>query len=647
MAKTPPSYNPPQKDKAAIEEVIRCVDEARRWHNAFARKVEKRYEAWRGMLPSGSSKPPGWRSQQHPPYLINIVEGMLSSLEEENPLWTVTPRALPEMTAAEAMMAADGADIASYLLTHQMRVDQFAEKAGPFSHQDLIAGFTVGKVFWLKKEVSHHYLDETPALMYDETGGTIDIANSLEETTDLVLLRDDPTLEVRDVRDFMYPESATSIDTAPWVIDRTYVTYDTLEKLEALGVYKNVKYVRETHMDETPQTTDPVMERERRLRNIDRTRGLVEIVELWTDDKVVTVANGSVLLRNDFNPFTHGRKPFVICSVIPDLFQIPGVSVIEGLAQMQEMLWTLTNLRLDATRIAANVITMIRGDVDDPEQYEWAPEAQWIVPDPNAVKVMDMSAVAAAAASTLQAEGLLRGDIQNVMGGLPFTGGAQSQTLPTDTATGVSIVTNIAQAILARRKSQYQRAFGKIGQMFLELDQQFLRENKLVEILGADNTRRYLEVSPLDIQGIYDVELDVTGESMLRQERRAESQALVTMAVQSAIIMAQAGQPLNLRRFWEKLLDSYSITDKATYFSDTPAPQLQAPQGAGQSGQSGAVPPTPPQIMAPSNGNGTAPQGITNPSLAAGPTSPSSPVSMSASAPMQQALARTGAGRSA
>lgn len=644
MAKTLPSYNPPQRDRDAIQEVIRCVDEARRWHNTFARKVERRYESWRGMLPDGGSKPSGWRSQQHPPYLINIVEGMLSSLEEENPLWNVTPRAVPGMTASEAMMASDGAELASYLLSHQMRVDQFSEKAGPFSHQDLIAGFTVGKVYWLKREARHHYLDETPELMYDEAGGTIDLANKLEETDEIVVIRDDPSFEVRDVRDFMYPESATSVETAPWVLDRTYVTYDTLERLEKLGVYKNVKYVKETRYDETPAVTDPVKEREQRLRNIDRTRGLVEIVELWTDDKVVTVANGSVLLRNDHNPFSHGRKPFVVTSAIPDLFQIPGISVIEGLAQMQEMLWTLTNMRLDATRIASNVITMIRADVDDPEQYEWAPEAQWLVPDPNAVKVLDMSPVIQAANASLQAEGFLRGDIQNVMGGLPFTGGSQSQTLPTETATGVSIITNIAQAILARRKSQYQRAFGKIGQMFLELDQQFLREEKLVEILGEDNSRRYLEVHPLDIQGIYDVELDVTGESLLRQERRAESQALVTMAMQSGAVMAQSGAPLNLRRFWEKLLDSYNITDKATYFSEpSAAPTPGQPPGAA------APPGTPPGTPAQGANGGApsgAPSGITNEALAAGPTSPSSPVSMSAAAPMQRALARTGAGRS-
>lgn len=638
--RTPPRYQPSQKDEDAIREVRRCIDEAKRWHNDFARKVERRYEAWRGMLPPDADISSGWRSNQHPPYLINIVEGMLSSLEEQNPTWNVFPRAVPGMTMEDAIETSANAELSSYLLAHQMRVDSFADKAGPLAHQDLIAGLTVGKVFWLKKTITRKFLDEEPQLIYDEAGGTIDIAQSLQEyEEDDFVVRDDPTLEVRDVRDFLYPESATSIETAPWVIDRTYVTYDTLKRMEALGVYKNVKYVKETRMDETNAITSPEQGREQRLRNVDRTRGLVEVLELWTNDRVVTVANGSVLLRHANNPFNHGRKPFLVCSAIPDLFQVPGVSVIEGLAQMQEMLWTLTNMRLDATRMAANVITMIRGDVEDPEQYEFAPEAQWIVTDPNAVQVMDMKNVVAAAQATLQSEGLLRGDIQNVMGGMPFTGGAQSQTLPTDTATGVSIVTNIAQAILARRKGMYQRMFGRVGQMFLELDQQFIREDRLVEVLGDGGARRYLEMGWRDVQGIFDVELEVTGESMLRQEKRAENQSLLTMALQGAQMSAMSGSKLNLRRFWERLLDSYDIADKATFFDNTP----QAPPGQ-------AAPPGTPQTAqgAQEAMNGQPPQiGQTNEALAAGPTAPSSPVSMSGGNMMQQSLARVGGGRSA
>lgn len=639
--KTPPRYQPNQAERDAIEEVLRCINDGKRWHNEFARRVERRYSAWRGLQEERSSaKPRGWRSNQHPPYLISIVEGMLSALEEQQPVWTITPRALPGMAIEEAMAATDGAEAASYLVSHQMRIDEFSSKAGPLAHQDLIAGLTVGKVFWLKKEIKRRYLDETPELIYDQGGGTIDLAMKLEEyeDDDMTVVRDDPTLEPRDVRDFMYPESATSIETAPWVIDRTYVTYDTLVRLEALGVYKNVKYVKETRYDETNAAADVERDREFKLRSVDRTRGLVEIVELWTGEKVVTIANGSVLLRNQPNPFWHGRKPFLVCSAIPDLFQIPGVSVIEGLASMQEMLWTLQNMRLDATRIAASVITLIRGDVEDTEQYEWAPEAQWVVPDPGAVTTLDLSGVAAAAQSTLQSEGLLRGDIQAVMGGLPFTGSAESQTQPMNTATGVSIITNIAQQILARRKAQYQRFYGKCGQLFLELDQQFMREDRLVEQIGEEGARRYLQIAPTDIQGVFDVEMEITGESMMRQEKRAENSALFTQAVQAAPVMQQLGAPLNLRRFMERVLDSYGITDKATYFTEQQQAAPQQPQqgpGTPQSAESML------DEFAGQNGGG-----ITNEELAAGPSSPSSAVSMSGTQPMQQALAKVGAGRS-
>jgi len=632
-------YTPSEADQKVIKEVHDCIDEGKRWHNRFARKVERRYEAWRGMLPENNPPPPGWRSNQHPPYLINIVEGMLANLAEDQPDWIVRPRALPDMTGDELLAAVDNAQIASYLLQHQMRVDGFDEKTGPLAHQDLIAGMTVAKVFWLRKEAKIKGREEAPELIYDETGGTIDLANKLQSVSETRLLRDDPTVEIRDVRDWMYPESATSIETSPWVIDKTFITNETLQRLGELGVYQNVDYVEIMRHDESRADQSMLTrERELRLRNIDRTRGLHEIVELWTDEKVITLCNGTVLLRNQPNPFDHGRKPFVVCSAIPDLFQIPGVSVIEGLAAMQEMLWTLTNMRLDATRIASNVITMIRGDVDDPEQYEWAPEAQWVVPDPNAVKVMDMGAVAAAAASTLQAEGLLRGDIQNVMGGLPFTGGSQSQTLPTDTATGVSIITNIAQAILARRKANYQRMYGKIGQLFLELDQQFMDESRMVEVLGEAGASRYLEVGPMDVQGIFDVSMEITGESLMRQEKRSENQALLTSAMQSAMIMAQSGSPLNLRRFWEKLLDAYDIPDKATYFMPSQPP-----------GQPAATPGSPPNAQTLQQGQTatvSAP-GITNAGLAAGPTAPSNSNSMSPSAPMQRSLALVGAGRSA
>lgn len=639
-----PRYQPSDAEQQALDEVNHCIEEARRWHTSFARKVERRYDAWRGMAPENAPK--SWRSQLHPPYLINIVEGMLSSMEETEPTWQVTPCVVPGMSLEEAVAMSDRAEINEHLLTHQMRVDEFASKQGPWMHQDLVAGFTPGKVSWLKRTTDRKYLDEKPEMIFDDAGGSIDIANKLDAYVERdFVLRDDPTFEGRDVRDFLYPESAVSVDTAPWILDRTFVHFKTLVRLEKLGVYSNVEYVKETRHDSTSRGPDVVADREMRLRNVDRTRGLVEIIELWSDNRVITVANRSVVLRDVPNPFWHGRKPFVICSAIPDMFQIPGVSVIEGLAQMQEMLWTLTNLRLDTTRMAANLITLIRGDVDNADDFEWAPNAQWVVADPKQVSTLPIDPTIATI--SLQAESLLKGDIQNVMGGLPYTGGADSQTVDTKTATGISIVNSIAQAVLARRKQMYMRSFAQIGSMFLGLDQQFLREERLVEIIGAGGARRYVEINPLQTQGYFNVNVKMMGDSMMRQERRAEAQALLTMAMQFAAPQAQLGtRPLNLDKFWEKVLDAYDEPEKMAFFKDPPPPPAAAAAPPpGPPGGDNGTPPGADTLMADMAGGNAAP-GVTNETLAAGTTSPSSAVSISPVAAQQRTGAMVGSGRS-
>ena len=99
----------------------------------------------------------------------------------------------------------------------------------------------------------------------------------------------------------------------------------------------------------------------------ERNSDLIEVLEYWTDERVITVGGRAVVLDSRPNPFRIKRKPFVVCSALPDAFQMVGISVVESLAQMQEYLWTLQNQRIDALRLLTNVITLIRSDVDDPD----------------------------------------------------------------------------------------------------------------------------------------------------------------------------------------------------------------------------------------------------------------------------------------
>jgi hypothetical protein len=110
------------------------------------------------------------------------------------------------------------------------------------------------------------------------------------------------------------------------------------------------------------------------------------------------------------------------------------------------------------------------------------------------------------------------------------------------------------------------------------------------------------------------------------------AQSLMQIAAQIQPIMSQSGAPLNLKAFMERTLDAYDILDKDRYFMP---PGLTPPGGAPAPGAApGALPaggpPAPPG------------QGVTNPALAAGPTSPSNGSSLSGEAAMARMLSMRG-----
>jgi hypothetical protein len=528
----------------------------------------------------------------------------------------VQPRPKPDEPLEEVVARLHSVDAVAATLRYALDRDGFASKQRDFMQQDLIAGITVFKDYWssVRRDVSLRVPD--PLDIQDSFGNVIDrVMTVSEETRKDVLVADDATCEVRDVRDFFWPSQASTVKKAEWLCDRTWSSVAALERLQAQGVYRNVSKLKGAG---SAAVMANISKRERRLRGIDRTQDLVEVLEYWTPERVVTVGNRSVLLRDDPNPFWNGRMPFVVCSAMPDAFQIPGISVVEALAQLQSMLWTLQNQRLDVVRLLANLITLIRSDVDDPEAFEWAPNAQWFLEDLSQVDTLKIDPTVATI--TLQAEALLKGDLQNIMGGLPMNSGVDSNTVDQQTATGVSIITTIAQRIIQARKQHYLWAYAQLGKDFLLLYQQFLPDERVIPIVGAQGADAYHRVSPLDIQGDYEITIDVTSDSLLRQERRAEANSLLQIAAQVQQIFAVSGAPLNLRAFMEKTLDAYDVPDKERFFLPKPIPGLTAGAQPGRNGGG-------------QNGNQQAtsipqgPGGVTNAGLAAGPASPNAGMS--------------------
>jgi hypothetical protein len=270
---------------------------------------------------------------------------------------------------------------------------------------------------------------------------------------------------------------------------------------------------------------------------------------------------------------------------------------------------------------------MIADDVEDPEAFQIGPGERWLVPRPVQETVKEWTPDPQVPNMTLQSESLARSDLLDVVGGLPASSQVQSQLASSQTATGVSILVSLAQKRLAAKKQQFVWSKRRIGEQWCALNQQFVKEERLVPVMGLEGAQDWIAVRPEQIQGVYSFETEMVDDSLIRQERRAEQQAKLQVALQGAQISGMMGAPLNIKQFWEDYLSTFDVSDPSRYFSQ----QQNAPLGPGmpQPGQAG-----PP--------NGGPPQGITNPNLAAGPTAPSNAASMSPVMPEQRMGAMSG-----
>lgn len=610
----------PQEPTDEVAKVLKGFHQDRESHDRFSVQTDRRYRAYRGIL-ERRAQSSSWNNRQHPPYILQIIETMIASALDPNPRWQVKSR--PKMAPPQQIqMELDGAKAMEILLNQQLDIDCFSMKQRPFVMQGFIAGLTVAKCYWKHSEAPRTQLQQVNV----PVPGSSYTVPDIQGVRGTEILHNNPTMEIVDVRDFIWHEAAPSLERAMRVTHRCWYTMDELRQLQAAGVYENVD-----QLSDTQDFSEELTNRERTDLHYyaNRAKNQVEVLEQWFYDKgeiwVISIGNRKVCLtpggKAKPNPFWHGRYPFVVASSMPDLFRIQGISEVEVIQDLQEMLWTLMNQRLDNTQLLNNAIALIRSDVDDPDAYEWAPGARWLVDDPNQVKIMEMPPLTAE--MSVQAEASLKTDLQNISGGMPMISGTDQQ-MDSNTATAASIFTSLAQRRLAAKKQNFSYAYSEIGNQWIALNQQFITKSEAVEIIGPDGAPMIKEINPLEIQGRYHIQNEMMDESMMRQERRAEAQAKLQVAVAAALPFAQSGTPLNLQAFMDDFLSSFGADDTTKYYSQkNPLPNMQQPQ------QQGGNAPQPP------GGGATAPQ-------ATDPNSPSHAFSQSPVAAQQQMLALSG-----
>lgn len=608
----------------ALQLVLDDTEDAAEWHDQFVERCDAWHRAYLAILDE-SSPAAEWTFKHHPPYVMHTLDTILANVLDQKLRFKGNPRPRDEYDLTYITTLRDAATAQENLIGAQLDRCRITEKAHRFYLQGLICGVSAYKTYWRLKTRTTRRRESRVVPILGEGDQILGHQQVMEVVATERPIYDDPYAEVVDVRDLWWrPRGAVDMEHVESVCHRVWMTLGEIREKEEQGVYRKGSAAK---LEKMSKNGDPFAnvrnDLEEDLYRMSRTKDRWEVVERWTRERVITVAGGCIVLADtadtdDGYPFWHGDLPFVIASPNPPVTGLIGVSEVSKICELQEALWSLGGQRLDNTELLNNAVLFYREDVD-PDQVELAPGAQNVVPgNPNdAVMVWSPSPITAQI--SLPAEQSLRGDIQNISASAPFSAGTDSGVLDQETATGVSIITSIAQRLLAMKKTMGNNAHERLLEQFAWLNRQFLTRPRIVEKVGSKGAVAYLSVRPEHFDPEVAFELEPAEESLLRSERRAESQALLQMAEASQMPCMIAGEPLDIAEFVRQHLRAYGIDDPERFFlPPEQAAQAAAALSGGQQGQ-----PAPNGGVPAPGGNGTSP-------LATGPGAPSNPNSMSA-----------------
>lgn len=504
----------PSKPKSVLNEelaseIVSRYTAARNWRSTLKNKWDDFYNLYRGELDDSTKQV--WQGRVFVPYAFSTVETIVPRIVAGRPQIDVIPREEGD---------ADYAKVQGYLLDYfwdQMGMD---DKLPDMVRQMLIYGTSIIKVLWDKQiEQVKQEVEIDPEM--PEVGTT---QEKVEKVT-----YNQPLIELVDLYDFFWDPKGYDIDTCAWVIHRTHRSYDYLLKMQKQGLYKNVRLLekdkKRPYQGETDKskrhsvqnTTNPL------TINTDSTKEAnIELLEYWEDDRVVTIANRRVVIREDDNPFMHGKKPFVrlVDQSMPKEFC--GMGEIEPIEELQKELNDLRNQRRDNASLILNKMWKVKNgaNVDEDE----------LVSDVGGVvHTDDMDGVEPLYSpeipnSSYREETLIKADIQQTTGITDYTKGVASEALANETATGISLMQEAGNARLKLKMMNVESAIKQIGEFIISLSKQFITEELSIRILGQGQPQ-WLLVKPEEVKDNFDLIVE-SGPRLLENDAIAKRQAL-------------------------------------------------------------------------------------------------------------------------
>lgn len=395
----------------------------------------------------------------------------------------------------------------------------------------IIHGTSVVKIVWDRIEQS--------VKTYDSDG---EITKEKKRMT-----KDGPALYRVPLADFFIPMYAKSIKDAPWVAHRIRTYWGRLEQLERSGVYKNlgeIMYSSEFRSDEYTR------KREELEDNTPSYQEEYELFEVWleydydgdgADENLIVTYHRptNTILRVQFNPYWHMRKPFRELIYWPRHDRFYGIGIAAMVAPMQDEISTIHNQNIDNRTIAnTRMWEVVAGSTAD-RNFDGVAPGRTIKVDRLGEEIQPIQ-LGDVYTSFMETENIALRYAQQRTGVSDFLTGVDSGAGSggRETATTTMVRMQEARTRFNWSMDSVRYALTDIAELTTSLLQQFADENSMNRYLAPENAilvQEFLSLPEEDVRSKATLKVTASTASLNKEAEKQNLIALVQMLQQQAM----------------------------------------------------------------------------------------------------------------
>lgn len=490
------------QEKKAQQLVTDRFERARSFRVTDQDEIWKRsYNNWRGRLDT-SLYP--WRSKLFIPWSFTVVETIIPKVFARDPKWRAISRS-PDFPEGGPRVVQD-------LLSYQWNRIGMRLKMYDYIKDSLMYSKGFAKVTW-------QFKTKVKTIMEPVVGEDDKI--TFKKTLKSEIEHDDPMVEIIDPFDLYIDPDATSSGyggNAQFMIHRKTVPK---KELQDNPNYQNVDKIKQASYAD--QYMDKLTRYNENVPQKDKHNDLVEILEYWERDRLIVIANRSVVLRDSPNPYHHKEIPFVELDDYRDPHKLYGQSELSVIDPLQREINAIRNQRRDYDNLALNpVIRMVPGTLRNPNSAVMAPGNVWMVTDLNSMDVFQLPQLQGTATDIEQQTA---NDIKMSVAIDEIGIGLLPDNPQRRSATEVVTAQSMAGKRFAIKIALLEEAVKKIGQLVFALNQQFLDQERMIQIVGERGANEWVQLGPEDIRGQYFIDIE-TGSMLPKDEIAARQEAI-------------------------------------------------------------------------------------------------------------------------